>query len=78
MVCRTTRSVMCPSWASNNTHRLIETFNDWEVRSPGFFGVNRTTDLTAYLVAGTAPGVVQPGGPRPISNVVHETFTIGG
>ena len=78
MVCRTTRSVMCPSWASNNTHRLIETFNDWEVGSPGFFGVNRTTDLTAYLVAGTAPGVVQPGGPRPISNVVHETFTIGG
>jgi predicted lipoprotein with Yx(FWY)xxD motif len=56
----------------------IQTFNDWEVGSPGFFGTNVPSTLTAYLVSGTAPGVIPAGGLTPISNVVHETFTIGG
>jgi predicted lipoprotein with Yx(FWY)xxD motif len=56
----------------------IQTFNDWEVGSPGFFGTNVESTLTAYLVSGTAPGVIPAGGLPPISNVVHETFTIGG
>jgi predicted lipoprotein with Yx(FWY)xxD motif len=64
--------------AVNRHNRLIETFNDWEVGSPGFFGVNQSTTMAAYLVQGTAPGVIQPDGPKPISNVVTETFTIGG
>ena len=58
----------------NGMRRII---NDWEVGSPGFFGVNRQVRLTAYLVRGTAPGVVT-GHETPISNVIHETFTIGG
>jgi hypothetical protein len=33
--------------------------------------------LTAYLVSGSAPGMVT-GHERPIANVVRETFTIGG
>lgn len=57
---------------------LIQTFNDWQVGVPGFFGKNKQSTLTAYVVRGTAPGVVMPGGPKPISNVVHETFTIAG
>jgi predicted lipoprotein with Yx(FWY)xxD motif len=56
---------------------LIQTYNDWQVGSAGFFGVNKRTTLTAYVVRGTAPGMVSANGPRPISNVVHETFTIG-
>jgi hypothetical protein len=58
-------------------HGLIRVINDWEVGVPGFFGTNTPTTLTAYLVKGTAPGIVT-GHERPISNVVHETFTIGG
>jgi hypothetical protein len=58
-------------------HGLIRVINDWEVGVPGFFGKNKPTTLTAYLVRGTAPGIVT-GHERPISNVVHETFTIGG
>ena len=63
--------------AVNRHHGLVQTFNDWQVGSAGFFGTNVPTTLTAYLVAGTAPGMVTPG-LTPISNVVHETFTIGG
>jgi hypothetical protein len=51
--------------------------NDWEVGVPGFFGRNVRATLTAYLVQGTAPGMVT-GHEVPISNVVHETFTIAG
>jgi len=51
--------------------------NEWEVGSPGFFGRNVHATLTAFLVSGRAPGMVT-GHERPISNVVRETFTIGG
>jgi predicted lipoprotein with Yx(FWY)xxD motif len=64
--------------AVNQHHGLIQTFNDWQVGSAGFFGVNKRSTLTAYVVRGTAPGAVTANGPQPISNVVHETFTIGG
>jgi hypothetical protein len=57
-------------------HGLIRVINDWEVGVPGFFGKNKQATLTAYLVKGTAPGIVT-GHEQPISNVVHETFTIG-
>lgn len=57
----------------NGLQRVI---NDWEVGSPGFFGRGVRATLTAFLVSGTAPGMVT-GHERPISNVVHETFTIG-
>jgi predicted lipoprotein with Yx(FWY)xxD motif len=56
----------------------IQTFNDWQVGSPGFFGRNVQSTLTAYVVAGTAPGVVPAGGLTPISNVVRQTFTVAG
>jgi hypothetical protein len=55
---------------------LTRVITDWEVGVPGFFGVNKPTTLTAYIVKGTAPGVVT-GHEQPISNVIHETFTIG-
>jgi len=55
---------------------LTRVITDWEVGVPGFFGVNKPTTLTAYLVKGTAPGTVT-GHEQPISNVIHETFTIG-
>jgi len=58
-------------------HGLTEIINDWEVGQPGFFGTNKRATLTVFLVRGTAPGIVT-GHERPISNVVHETFTIGG
>jgi hypothetical protein len=64
--------------AVNRHHGRIQTFNDWQVGVPGFFGQNTQTTLTAYAVRGTAPGVITPGGPEPITNVVHETFTIAG
>jgi hypothetical protein len=64
--------------AVNRQHGLTQTFNDWQVGVPGFFGQNTQTTLTAYAVRGTAPGVVTPGGPAPITNVVHQTFTIAG
>jgi hypothetical protein len=56
---------------------LRRIINDWEVGAPGFFGKNVRATLTAFLVQGTAPGVVT-GREVPISNVVHETFTIAG
>ena len=55
---------------------LTRVISDWEVGVPGFFGQNKPTTLTAYLVKGTAPGTVT-GHEKPISNVIHETFTIG-
>ncbi|HUA45703.1 MAG TPA: hypothetical protein VMA77_10775 [Solirubrobacteraceae bacterium] len=54
-----------------------QVFTDWEVGKPGIFGNNIPTTLTAYVVRGTAPGTVT-GNEQPISNVVRETFTIGG
>jgi hypothetical protein len=57
-------------------HDLTRVINDWEVGVPGFFGKNKPTALTAYLVKGAAPGIVT-GHEQPISNVIHETFTIG-
>jgi hypothetical protein len=64
--------------AVNRHHGLTQTFNDWQVGVPGFFGSNVPSTLTAYVVQGTAPGVIPAGGLTPISNVVHETFTVGG
>ena len=54
-----------------------QVFSDWEVAKPGLFGTNVQTTLTAYLVSGTAPGAVT-GNEQRISNIVRETFTIGG
>jgi hypothetical protein len=56
---------------------LAQVFADWEVGKPGAFGTNAKTTLTAYVVKGTAPGVVT-GSEKPISNVVRETFRIAG
>jgi hypothetical protein len=56
---------------------LTQTWNAWQVTSPGFFGTGRVT-LTAYAVDGTAPGQVTRPGAGAISNVVHVPFTIGG
>jgi predicted lipoprotein with Yx(FWY)xxD motif len=64
--------------AVNHHHGRIQTFNDWQVGSPGFFGTNVRSTLTAYVVRGKAPGVIPAGGLTPISNVVRETFTIAG
>jgi predicted lipoprotein with Yx(FWY)xxD motif len=63
--------------AVNLRHGRIQTFNDWQVGVPGFFGSGVPTTLTAYVVQGTAPGVIPAGGLKPISNVLRETFTIG-
>jgi hypothetical protein len=59
-----------------NSNGLAQVFADWEVGKAGAFGDGTTTTLTAYLVRGTAQGIVT-GSQRPISNVIHETFTIG-
>jgi predicted lipoprotein with Yx(FWY)xxD motif len=64
--------------AVNQHAGRIQTYNDWQVGSAGFFGTGVPTTLTAYVVQGTAPGAIPAGGLTPISNVVHETFTIGG
>jgi hypothetical protein len=55
---------------------LTRVINDWEVGSPGFFGKNTPVTMTAFLVKGTAPARVT-GHEQPISNVIHERFTIG-
>lgn len=60
-----------------SSHGLTQVFADWEVAKAGAFGNNVKTTLTAYLVKGTAPGTVTSSA-KPISNVVKETFTIGG
>src|SRR5215468_4042604 len=76
------RAITGASWAVfqlNSVSRprgLTRVINDWEVGLPGFFGINKQATLTAYLVSGTAPGIVT-GHEQPISNVVHETFTTG-
>jgi hypothetical protein len=59
------------------SHGHAEVFADWEVGKPGAFGEGTKVTLTAFLVSGTAPGIVS-GTVRAISNVVRETFTIGG
>jgi predicted lipoprotein with Yx(FWY)xxD motif len=56
---------------------LRETWNAWQVTSPGFFGTGPVT-LTAYAVNGTAPGHVTRPGAGAISNVVRVPFTITG
>lgn len=61
----------------SRSHGLIQTWNDWLVTAPGFFGEHTQAVLTVYAVAGTAPAAVPAGGLRPISNVVRETFRIG-
>ena len=59
-----------------NSHGHAQVFADWEVGKPGAFGTGTKTTLIAFLVSGTAPGIVT-GSVTPISNVVKETFTIG-
>jgi hypothetical protein len=59
------------------SHGLRQTWNDWQVTSPGFFGMNKSATLTVYAVQGNAPDAVPAGGLQPISNVVHQTFAIG-
>jgi hypothetical protein len=54
-----------------------QVFSDWTVAKPGLFGTNAQTTLTAYVVNGTAPGTVT-GNEQRISNIVRETFTVGG
>lgn len=56
---------------------LRQTWNAWQVTSPGFFGKGPVT-LTAYVVNGTAPGHVSRVGAGAISNVVRVPFTIAG
>lgn len=58
------------------SHGHAEVFADWEVGKPGLFGKGTKTTLTAFLVSGTAPGIVT-GSVTPISNVIKETFRIG-
>jgi hypothetical protein len=59
-----------------NSHGQAQVIADWEVGKPGAFGDGTPTTLTAFLVNGTAPGILS-GTVRPISNVIRETFTIG-
>jgi hypothetical protein len=58
-------------------HNLNQVIADWEVAKPDAFGAPGTkVALTAFVVSGTAPGIVS-GTVHPISNVVRETFVIG-
>jgi len=59
-----------------SSHGRLQTWNDWEVTSAGFFGEHEQAVLTVYAVAGKAPNAVPAGGLTPISNVVRETFRI--
>jgi hypothetical protein len=59
-------------------HGLTQTYNDWQITSPGFFGQNTTATLKVYAVEGQAPDAIPAGGLRPVSNVVTRTFRIGG
>jgi len=61
----------------SKSHGRLQTWNDWEVGVPGFFGEHTNAVLTVYAVAGKAPNAVPAGGLKPISNVVRETFQIG-
>jgi hypothetical protein len=58
------------------SHGANEVFADWEVGKPGAFGKGTQVTLTAFIVSGTAPGIVS-GLVTSISNVVRVTFTIG-
>ena len=60
-----------------STKGLMRTFNSWIVTVPGFFGKAKQATLTVYAVNGTAPALIT-GSEKPISNVVHESFTIAG
>jgi hypothetical protein len=61
----------------SRSHGHLQTWNDWIVGSPGFFGERTKSVLTVYAVAGKAPNAVPAGGLHPISNVVREPFHIG-
>jgi len=54
---------------------LKRSFNSWIVSVPGFFGKGVQANLTVFAVGGTAPALIT-GDEKPISNVVHESFTI--
>jgi len=54
---------------------LKRSFNSWIVTVPGFFGKGVQANLTVYAVNGTAPALIT-GNEKPVSNVVHESFTI--
>jgi len=54
---------------------LMQTFNAWQVTSPGFFGTGQVT-LIAYAVRGTAPALISNPGAGAISNVARVRFTI--
>ena len=56
------------------TGNLAETWNTWQV-GKAIFGTGPTM-LTVYVVKGTAPALVPPGGVTPISNVVTVPFRI--
>jgi hypothetical protein len=56
---------------------LIETWNNWQVTSPGFFGKHTSATMTVYAVRDHAPDAVPARGLTPISNVVKHTFRIG-
>lgn len=59
------------------SRNLKQVIADWTVGKAGAFGGPGTkVTLTAFVVAGTAPGIVT-GKVHPISNVVRETFRIG-
>jgi hypothetical protein len=58
------------------SHGLKQVIADWEVGKPGAFGTGNQTTLTAYVVSGTAPGIITKP-QKTISNVLRETFTIG-
>jgi hypothetical protein len=60
-----------------NSNGQAQVIADWEVGKAGAFGDGTRTTLTAFLVNGTAPGILS-GTVRSISNVIRETFTIGG
>jgi hypothetical protein len=55
---------------------LAQVIADWEVGKPGAFGKGIKVTLVAFLVSGTAPGIVRSTA-KAISNIVEETFTIG-
>jgi len=63
--------------AVEQAHGRDLVFNDWEVGSPGFFGVNVDAVLTVFVVDGTAPGIVDMSTVDPISNVVQIPFHVG-
>ena len=56
---------------------LTRTLNSWIVTRAGAFGKSVQATLTVFAVNGTAPALIT-GNEQPISNVVHETFTIAG